>query len=99
VATGLQSMMAELDQAVAALPEDRREQLVQLFALILRQGKGAEETLSPAVQEALSRLLGWCARNIWRGLPKIGDMLKAALASHMPTAVALLAKIEEARRG
>ena len=86
--------MQEFDQALAELPPERREQLVQLFALVLRQGKGAEESLTPRMKDALSGLVGCALRNAFRGQAGVGRILKAAFISHAPTAAALLAQIE-----
>jgi hypothetical protein len=96
--TGVEARMHEFDQALAELPLERREQLVRLFALVLQQGRGAEESITPRMKEALSGLLGWAMRNVWRGMGGMGALLKDAFGSHAPTAVALLADIE-ARRG
>lgn len=96
--TGLESIVKEVDQAVAGLPLERREQLVYLLTLVLRQGKGAEESLTPELEAALGRLLGWALRNSFRGLRKVGEMVKAAIAAQAPTITACLAQIEERGR-
>jgi hypothetical protein len=96
--TGIQRAMQDFDQALADLPPERREQLVQLFALVLVQGKGAEESLTPRMREALSGLLGCAVRNAIRGQEKLTALFKSAFASHAPTALALLAQIQERHR-
>ena len=96
--TGPQIVMAEFDAALAELPPERREQLVQLFALVLRNGKGAEESLTPRMREALSGLFGCAVRNAFRGMDRMLEIMKAAFWSHAPTAAALLAMIEERNR-
>lgn len=97
--TGVEAKIQEFDQALAELPPARREQLVHLFGLVFQQGKGAEESLTPRMKDALNGLLGWCCRNVWRGLPGMGALLKAAFASHAPTAATLLAQIEARQHG